>query len=175
MSAPRVVIGLAAKLLRQGLKRAEVMKKVQEQYSGVSDALAGRVVKKALEFQKVSDKTGKPLGTLYKEMLPKQSTPGKIAKVGMVAGAPLGAAAYAGLDALATSILEATSGSADTKSRSAPKRKSPAGGQTVKENRRVVSETRLAKGGAAKKFKPCAGCTSPKTCAKLGCKKKRSK
>lgn len=33
----------------------------------------------------------------------------------------------------------------------------------------------MAKGGKATKFKPCAGCTSPKTCAKQGCKKKRSK
>jgi len=33
----------------------------------------------------------------------------------------------------------------------------------------------MAKGGKATKFKPCSGCTSPKTCAKLGCKKKRSK
>ena len=46
---------------------------------------------------------------------------------------------------------------------------------------KVVSETKLAKGGSVKKkvpankFKPCSGCTSPKTCAKLGCKKKRGK
>ena len=33
----------------------------------------------------------------------------------------------------------------------------------------------MYKGGKATKFKPCAGCTSPKTCAKQGCKKKRSK
>lgn len=33
----------------------------------------------------------------------------------------------------------------------------------------------MAKGGAAKKVKLCSGCTSPKTCAKLGCKKKRGK
>ena len=30
----------------------------------------------------------------------------------------------------------------------------------------------MNKGGMAK-FKPCAGCTSPKTCAKSGCKKKK--
>jgi len=33
----------------------------------------------------------------------------------------------------------------------------------------------MAKGGTVKGFKPCAGCTSPKTCAKSGCKKKKSK
>ena len=127
------------------------MKKVQERYSGISDALASKVVKKALELQKVSDKTGKPLGELYKDLFPKQSTPGKIAKVGMVAGLPVGAAIYGGVDALATSILKATEGSADTKPASTPRRKSPEGGQTIKENRRVVSETRLAKGGMTKK------------------------
>ena len=33
----------------------------------------------------------------------------------------------------------------------------------------------MSKGGAVKGFKPCAGCTSPKTCAKSGCKKKSTK
>jgi len=158
MAGPRVVLGLAGKLLREGLKKADVMKRVQEKYSGITDALASKVVKKALELQKVSDKTGKPLGEVYKELLPTQSTPGKIAKVGMVAGAPAGAALYAGIDSLANSILEATSGSADNKSagsgsdstKKPAKRKSPEGGQTIKENRRVVSETRLNKGGVIK-------------------------
>lgn len=57
------------------------------------------------------------------------------------------------------------------------KKKVPANAKGLK---KLPTEVRnkmgyMAKGGAAKKFKPCAGCTSPKTCAKLGCKKKRGK
>ena len=41
-------------------------------------------------------------------------------------------------------------GEAEVKARKKAKQKSPAGGQTIKENRRVVSETRLNKGGIIK-------------------------
>ena len=39
-----------------------------------------------------------------------------------------------------------------------------------------MAKKKYSSGGAAtKKFSPCAGCTSPKTCAKQGCKKKKRK
>ena len=61
-----------------------------------------------------------------------------------------GAVGALGIDALVDSINKVTESSADTKSASTPRRKSPEGGQTIKENRRVVSETKLNKGGVIK-------------------------
>ena len=127
----------------------------------------------------------------------KEASRGKVStKKALTGAAALGGAAY---------MKGRGDGKAEVTERNKTKRKSPPGGQTIQENRRVVSETKLAKGGALKKapakakglkklptevrnkmgymykggkatkFKPCAGCTSPKTCAKQGCKKKRSK
>jgi len=41
-------------------------------------------------------------------------------------------------------------GKAEVEERKKAKQKSPSGGQTIKENRRVVSETKLNKGGVIK-------------------------
>jgi hypothetical protein len=184
--APLAIIMAGARLLKAG-SRAAALTALKQKHN-LSDALARRVITKANELTKLSDKTGKPISKLVKEGTGSQTVTKNVAKKGIktgaVAGGAAGAAGVAGLDALVDAIGKTTSGSADSNARSTTRNKSPKGGQTVVENRRVVSETKLKKGGMAKKkyskggtatkFKPCAGCTSPKTCAKQGCKKKRS-
>lgn len=167
---PLAIIMAGARLLKAGSRAAALT--ALKQKHGLSDTIAKRVISKAAELTKQSEKTGKPISELVKKGTGSQTVTKNVAKTGVKAGAVAGGAAVAGLDALVDAISKTTGGSANTKSGSTPKPKSPAGGQTIKENRRVVSETRLAKGGMSK-FKPCAGCTSPKTCAKQGCKKKK--
>ena len=205
--APLSILMAGVRMLKAGSRAAAVgaLKKKH----GLSDALAKRVITKANELTKLSDKTGKPISKLVKEGTGAQTVTKNVAKKGLktgaIAGGAVTGAGIAGLDALVDSISKATTASGDTKSATSARRKSPEGGQTIVENRRVVSETKLAKGGALKKapsdakglkklptkvrnkmgymakggavkgFKPCAGCTSPKTCAKSGCKKKKSK
>lgn len=204
--APLSILMAGARLLKAGSRAAAVA--ALKQKHNLSDSLAKRVITKANELTKLSEKTGKPISKLVKEGTGAQTVTKNVAKKGIktgaVAGGAAGAAGVAGLDALVDAIGKTTSGSADNNARSTARNKSPKGGQTIVENRRVVSETKLAKGGALKKaptdakglkklptkvrnkmgymakggaatkFKPCAGCTSPKTCAKQGCKKKRS-
>jgi len=196
-----------ARLLKAGSRAAAVA--ALKQKHNLSDSLAKRVITKANELTKLSDKTGKPISKLVKEGTGAQTVTKNVAKKGLktgaVAGGAAGAVGVAGLDSLVDAISKTTSDRASANTASSNKRKSPEGGQTIVENRRVVSETKLAKGGALKKapsdakglkklptkvrnkmgymakggavkgFKPCAGCTSPKTCAKSGCKKKKSK
>jgi len=201
------IIRSVAGMLAKGMSRSAVLKALKQKHTDLSDAMTKRIINKANEISNVSKKTGKPIPEITKKGTGSQTITENVAKVGRNEGIAIGAGgvgAIVGLDALVDAIDKTTSGSADNKPRNTAKRKSPEGGQTVKENRRVVSETKLAKGGALKKapanskglkklptkvrnkmgylakggaatkFKPCAGCTSPKTCAKQGCKKKRS-
>ena len=80
-----------------------------------------------------------------------------------------GAGAVAGFGAGATTAGDGT------KNKKKPLNEKTKKMLSTKPKGKVMSEKKLSKGGAAKKFKPCPGCTSPKTCAKLGCKKKRGK
>jgi hypothetical protein len=72
----------------------------------------------------------------------KESSKGKVSTKKALAGAAaLGGAAY---------LKGRGDGAAEVAERKKAKQKSPAGGQTIKENRRVVSETKLNKGGVIK-------------------------
>jgi polyhydroxyalkanoate synthesis regulator phasin len=180
--APLSILMAGARLLKAGTRAAAVA--ALKKKHGLSESLANRVISKANELTKLSDKTGKPISELVKKGTGSQTVTKNVAKEGIKKGAIAGGAGGLGLASLVDAISETTKSNANTKSASSNRRKSPEGGQTIKENRRVVSETKLKKGGMAKKkyskggtatkFKPCAGCTSPKTCAKQGCKKKRS-
>ena len=69
----------------------------------------------------------------------KESSKGKVSTKKALAGAAaIGGAAY---------VKGRGDGKSEVEERKKAKQKSPAGGQTIKENRRVVSETRLNKGG----------------------------
>ena len=151
----------AVRLLKAGSRAAakQTLKKAQPKASEKEINAALDAAKRGIV---ISDKTGMPISQLVKKGTTSQTIANRIAKYateagvtkgrvqGIVGTAGFGGAAL-GLDALVDSINKVTEGSADTKPASTPRRKSPEGGQTIKENRRVVSETRLAKGGMTKK------------------------
>ena len=180
----------AVRMLKAGSRAAakQGLKKVQPKASDKEINAALDAAKKGIV---ISEKTGMPISKLVQSGTTSQTIAKRVAEYankagvtrGRVQGLGAGAVGALGIDALVDSINKVTEGSASTNTASTTSNKSPKGGQTIVENRRVVSETRLKKGGMAKKkyslggsatrFKPCAGCTSPKTCAKQGCKKKR--
>lgn len=145
--APLALIRTAANMLAKGVSRSKVLSSIKEKQGGLSDSLAKRIIDKANEATKLSDKTGKPISELVKRGTGSQTVTKNVAKTGAKAGAVAGAVGIAGLDALVDAISEATGDRASADSSDTPKRKSPKGGQTIVENRRVVSETKLAKGG----------------------------
>ena len=169
----------AARALATTGGRAAAKKALQEKFKDASASQINAAISAGSKATKLSDKTGKPISSLVKMGTGSQTVTKNVAKKAMSRGAKAGAVAgglgVAGLDALVDSIDKITANDSSAKPTVPNSRKSPEGGQTIKENRRVMSETKLAKGGAVKGFKPCAGCTSPKACAKQGCKKKRSK
>ncbi len=145
--APLALIRSAANMLAKGVSRSKVLSAIKEKQGGLSDSLAKRIIDKASEATRLSDKTGKPISELVKRGTGSQTVTKNVAKRALGAGAVAGGAGIAGLDALVDAISETTKGSADSESGSSTRRKSPEGGQTIVENRRVVSETKLAKGG----------------------------
>ena len=204
----------AVRMLKAG-SRAAAKKGLQKAQPKASDKEINAALDAAKKGIVISEKTGMPISQLVKKGTTSQTIAKRVAEYANKAGVSrgrlqgagataVGAGALYGIDSLVDSINKVTEGSADSNARSTARNKSPKGGQTIVENRRVVSETKLAKGGALKKaptsakglkklptkvrnkmgymakggaatkFKPCAGCTSPKTCAKQGCKKKRS-
>ena len=144
------LIRTAAGMLAKGVSRSKVFSAIKEKQGGLSDSLAKRIIDKANEATKLSDKTGKPISELVKRGTGSQTVTKNVAKKGAKAGAVAGAVGVAGLDALLDAISETTKSDADTKPASNRKPKSPEGGQTIQENRRVVSETKLNKGGVVK-------------------------
>ena len=175
----------AVRMLKAG-SRAAAKKGLQKAQPKASDKEINAALDAAKKGIVISEKTGMPISQLVKKGTTSQTIAKRVAEYANKAGVSrgrlqgagataVGAGALYGIDSLVDSINKVTEGSADSNARSTARRKSPKGGQTIVENRRVVSETKLAKGGAVKGFKPCAGCTSPKTCAKSGCKKKKSK
>ena len=154
------LITTAARLLKAG-SRASAKAALRKAKPKASDKEINAALDAARRGNVISDKTGMPIGQLVKEGTTSQTLAKRIAKYaneagvtkgrvqGVVGTAGVGGAAL-GLDALVDSINKVTEGSADTKSASTPRRKSPEGGQTIKENRRVVSETKLNKGGIIK-------------------------
>jgi hypothetical protein len=84
----------------------------------------------------------------------KESSKGKVSTKKALAGAAaIGGAAY---------VKGRGDGKSEVEERKKAKQKSPAGGQTIKENRRVVSETKLSKGGMPKKqYANCGASMKP--------------
>lgn len=140
----------AGRLALQGLSRSKIVKELAKKYDDFADSVLKDAATKGVQAAKYSDKTGKPIKDFYKEMLPEQTAPKFVAKEGMKKAAkvlvPLGVAG-----AGATYMIGRGDGKAEVEERKKAKQKSPASGQTIKENRRVVSETKLRKGGMAKK------------------------
>ena len=136
-----------ARLIKAGTRAAAVA--ALKKKHGLSESLANRVISKANELTKLSDKTGQPISELVKKGTGSQTVTKNVAKEGIKKGAIAGGAGGLGLAALVDAISETTKSNADTKPASSSRRKSPEGGQTIKENRRVVSETKLYKGGMA--------------------------
>jgi len=144
------IIRSVAGMIARGMSRSAALKALKQKHTDLSDAMAKRIIDKANEISSVSKKTGKSIPELTKKGTGSQTITENVAKVGQKQGLLIGAGgvgAAVGLDALVDAIDKTTSGSADNKPRNTPKRKSPEGGQTIKENRRVVSETKLNKGG----------------------------
>lgn len=143
-----------ARLVKAGSRAAAVA--ALKKKHNLSDSLANRVITKASELTNLSEKTGKPISELVKKGTGSQTVTKNVAKSGLktgaVAGGAAGAAGVAGLDSLVDAISKTAGDRASADTSSANSRKSPEGGQTVKENRRVVSETKLAKGGMPKKY-----------------------
>ena len=158
--APLALIRTAAGMLAKGASRSKVLSSIKEKQGGLSDSLAKRIIDKANEATKLSDKTGKPISELVKRGTGSQTVTKNVAKKGLTTGVVAGAGGIAGLDALVDAISEATSDRASADTSGTRKRKSPEGGQTIKENRRVVSETKLAKGGMPMKAK-CGASVPP--------------
>ena len=149
--APLALIRTAASMLAKGVSRSKVLTAIKEKQGGLSDSLAKRIIDKANEVTRLSDKTGKPISELVKKGTGSQTVTKNVAKKGISTGAKVGAVggagAVAGLDTLVDAISEVTSDRASANTSSPSKPKSPEGGQTIQENRRVVSETKLARGG----------------------------
>ena len=149
--AALALIRTAANMLAKGVSRSKVLSAIKDKHSSLSDSLAKRIIDKANEATRLSDKTGKPISELVKRGTGSQTVTKNVAKRGAATGAVAGGAGIAGLDALVDAISEATSDRASADTSSSTRRKSPEGGQTIVENRRVVSETKLARGGMPKK------------------------
>ena len=144
----------AVRLLKAG-SRAVAKKGLQKAQPKASEKEINAALDAAKQGIVISDKTGMPISQLVKKGTTSQTIANRIAKYateagvtkGRVQGLGAGAVGALGIDALVDSINKVTESSADTKPASTPRRKSPEGGQTIKENRRIVSETKLSKGG----------------------------
>lgn len=150
MAIPAILLA-AGRLAAQGLSRTKVVKELAKKYKNFEDSVLKDAAEKGAQAAKFSDKTGKPIKDFYKEMLPEQTASKFVAKEGIKKAAKvLGPLGVAG--AGAAYMKGRGDGKAEVEERKKAKQKSPAGGQTIKENRRVVSETKLSKGGMPKKY-----------------------
>tara|TARA_R100000329_G_scaffold149601_1_gene140544 strand:- start:119 stop:634 length:516 start_codon:yes stop_codon:yes gene_type:complete len=147
----------AVRLLKAG-SRAAAKKGLQKVQPKASEKEVNAALDAAKRGIVISDKTGMPISQLVKKGTTSQTLAKRIAKKaaeagitkGRVQGLGAGAVGALGIDALVDSINKVTESRADTKPASTASRKSPEGGQTIKENRRVVSKTNLNKGGTIK-------------------------
>ena len=150
MAIPAILLA-AGRLALQGLSRTKVAQELGKKYKNFADDVLEDAAKKGAQAAKLSEKTGKPIKEFYKEMLPTQTGAKKVAKEGIkkgVKGTLYAASPIAGYVVGEKAYDKAIEmGEKNKKKKSEAKQKSPAGGQTIKENRRVVSETKLSKGG----------------------------
>jgi len=144
----------AARALATTGGRAAAKKALQDKFKDATASQINAAISAGSKASKLSDKTGKPISSLVKMGTGAQTVTKNVAKKAMSRGAKAGAVAgglgVAGLDALVDSIDKISASTPSAKPASSSSRKSPEGGQTIKENRRVVSETKLAKGGMTK-------------------------
>ena len=148
MASGKVIVETAKLLATKGGREA-AKKFIMETIPNATAAVRDTIIRAAAEASKISAKTGAPIPELVRSGTSAQTITKKVAQY--AGGAGIAAGAIGGnVDRLANLISDVTKSSADTKPASTPRRKSPEGGQTIKENRRVVSETRLNKGGIIK-------------------------
>jgi hypothetical protein len=148
MAIPAILLA-AGRLALQGLSRTKIVKELGKKYDNFADSVLKDAAVKGAQAAKFSDKTGKPIKDFYKEMLPEQTASKFVAKEGIKKAAKV--LGPAGVGAAGAAYMKGRGdGEAEVKERKKAKQKSPSGGQTIKENRRVVSETKLNKGGVIK-------------------------
>lgn len=145
MASGKVIVE-AAKLLATKGGRDAAKKFVMETVPNATAALRDKIISAAAEASRISNKTGAPISDLVRAGTSSQTITKKVAQYAGGAGFA-GGAIGGNVDRLVGLIDDVTKSDADTKPASSTRRKSPKGGQTIQENRRVVSETKLARGG----------------------------
>ena len=169
MAIAQVLIA-AGKLALKGLSRSKIAKDLGKKFKDFGDDVLQDAADKGAKAAKFSEKTGKPIKEFYKDMLPFQTGAKTVAKEGVKKGvkgtlyavAPV--AGYVAGEKVYDEVIESGNKKEKAKKKAAKER-------TIKENRRVVSETKLNKGGMAKGYNKggyanCGASVSPNRTAK---------
>tara|TARA_R100000781_G_scaffold30946_1_gene22526 strand:- start:245 stop:739 length:495 start_codon:yes stop_codon:yes gene_type:complete len=149
MAIPAILMA-AGRLALQGLSKSKVVKELAKKYKDFSDDVLQDAATKGAKAAKLSEKTGKPIKEFYKEMLPTQTGPKKVAAEGIkkgVKGTLFAASPIAGYVVGEKAYDKAIKvGEAKAKSKKDDKKRK----QFAEHRGKVMSETKLNKGGVIK-------------------------